>query len=122
MNLFEILIVEDDSVQRYLLCNLLRKHGYTTREARDGQEALDLLEARQVNLIISDWMMPNLDGRQLLTAIRANSRRAGLPFILMSSTHLDPAPLTLADRFITKPYRSAELVALVRELLEPQHA
>ena len=60
--MFQILVVEDDASLRKLMSAALKQHGYVTFLANDGLEALDVLEKTNIDLIISDIMMPNMDG------------------------------------------------------------
>jgi len=68
--MFHILIVEDDKELSELFSTILVKSGYKTSSAKDGVEALDVLDKEYIDLIISDIMMPNMDGFELIQAIR----------------------------------------------------
>ena len=68
--MFKILIAEDDRELRQLFQHVLLKNGYTVKGVSDGQEALDALEKDYYDLIISDIMMPNMDGYELVRSLR----------------------------------------------------
>ena len=68
--MFKILIAEDDRELRQLFQHVLLKNGYTVKGVADGQEALDALEKDYYDLIISDIMMPNMDGYELVRSLR----------------------------------------------------
>ena len=68
--MFRILIVEDDNELRQLFRRVLEKNGYETFEADNGQEALDVLDAQFIDLIVSDIMMPVMDGYELVRSLR----------------------------------------------------
>ena len=68
--MFKILIAEDDLELRQLFRHVLLKNGYTVKGVSDGQEALDALEKDYYDLIISDIMMPNMDGYELFRSLR----------------------------------------------------
>ena len=68
--MFQILVVEDDASLRKLMSAALKQHGYVTFLANDGLEALDILEKTNIDLIISDIMMPNMDGYELTRQLR----------------------------------------------------
>jgi len=68
--MFQILVVEDDASLRKLMSAALKQHGYVTFLANDGLEALDVLEKTNIDLIISDIMMPNMDGYELTRQLR----------------------------------------------------
>src|SRR4051812_29006082 len=66
-----ILVVDDDVNFLDVVCHSLAKLGHSIDRARDGQEALDLLQREQIRLVVTDWAMPRLDGIELCKAIRA---------------------------------------------------
>ena len=68
--MFKILIAEDDLELRQHFLHVLLKNGYTVKGVSDGQEALDALEKDYYDLIISDIMMPNMDGYDLVLSLR----------------------------------------------------
>ena len=68
--MFKILIAEDDRELRQLFQHILLKNGYTVKGVSDGQEALNALEKDYYDLIISDIMMPNMDGYELVRSLR----------------------------------------------------
>lgn len=68
--MFHILVAEDDRELRELFCVVLRDHGYNALPAKDGEEALEILEHEYVDLLISDVMMPRLDGYGLIRSLR----------------------------------------------------
>jgi len=91
-------------------------------EAADGVEALAILEREQVDAIISDILMPNMDGYRLCREVRLNKRLSNLPFIVHSSTYDSPADEKLAmemgvDKYIKKPAPARELAAALAEVL-----
>mgnify|MGYP000386893079 CR=1 FL=1 len=81
--MFHILVVEDDSKLRHLFCTVLRKHGYTCTEAENGQAAIDVLDNTYIDLIISDIMMPVMDGYEATAEIRKVS--ASVPIIAVTA-------------------------------------
>src|SRR5438132_12482821 len=83
----EILIADDNATNRKLLRVLLQSAGYETAEATDGMEALEVLGRENVDLIVSDILMPNMDGYRLCHAVRHSDRFKELPFIVHSSTN-----------------------------------
>jgi CheY-like chemotaxis protein len=75
-----ILVVEDDHLARNLICWFLRKEEYQVTEAADGAQALELLAARRYDLVISDFVMPKLDGLKLVEHLHAVSPRTPVIF------------------------------------------
>lgn len=114
-----ILVAEDDRNANKLICAVLRRAGHDPLPARDGQEALRLLESNHVDMLISDVMMPRLDGMELVRALRD----AGYDLsILMLTVKRDVEDrrggfIAGADDYLTKPADMQELVLRVRALL-----
>src|SRR2546423_1416560 len=103
-----ILIVDDIQTNRKLLSVMLGAEGYETVEAADGVEALHLLEVANIDLIISDILMPNMDGFQLCREVRNSGRHKATPFVFHSSTYTAACDQKVAkelgaDGFLMKP-------------------
>lgn len=100
-----ILVVEDDRNANRLLCAVLRKDGHEALSAADGREALGILDGQHVDLIVSDLMMPNLNGMELIRQLR----EAGwdTPVLILTAREeaevLHAGFLAGADDYLTKP-------------------
>jgi len=110
----KILTVEDDTVARKILVQALNRLGYATVEAKDGTEALQIIEHEPVRVIVSDWLMPGIDGLELCRRIRARMNSEYAYFILLTSRTADQANQLEAieagvDDFLTKPLDLQEL-------------
>ena len=116
-----ILIVEDDSTVRELLKYRLGKH-YEVHTATNGEEALEVVESTLPDLIISDIMMPKMDGFALQSALQADKNTRVIPFIFLTARADEPAreegARTGVDDYITKPFDMEQLLARVERLLE----
>ncbi|HIC90347.1 MAG TPA: response regulator [Anaerolineae bacterium] len=110
-----ILIVDDEPEQVHLLSLFLRRAGFDTDCAYDGQQALAVIQRERPDLVLCDVMMPRLDGLQTLAAIRADPSTQSLPVILISASDDALGQATDADAFIRKPYRGRDLVATVQK-------
>jgi two-component system, sensor histidine kinase and response regulator len=104
----KLLIVDDNATNRKLLRVQLETEGHSVLEAANGTEALRLLGSERVDGVVSDILMPEMDGYRLCLEIRRNPRIEALPLILYTSTYNSPADRKLAqsvgaDAFITKP-------------------
>lgn len=122
-----VLIVDDNGDNLYLMESLLTGHGYQTVSARNGAEALQYLETHAFDLIISDILMPFMDGFQLCRAVRQGDRTRDLPFLFYTATYTsdkdrDFALSLGADRFIVKPADPDELIAIVADILSGREA
>src|SRR2546430_16543916 len=82
----KILTVDDFSTMRRIVRNMLRQLGYSNIiEAEDGSEAFTRLQMEKVDFVISDWNMPNMDGLELLKAIRADQALQAIPVLLVTA-------------------------------------
>jgi CheY-like chemotaxis protein len=118
-----LLIVDDIATNRKLLRVTLEAEGHTTYEAGDGVEALNLLASVTVDAVISDILMPNMDGFRLCHEIRNSERFRALPFIVYTSTYTSPDDMKLAqtvgaDKYLTKPAPAAAILAALREVID----
>ncbi len=116
-----ILVVEDSTTSRDVTSHFLQQGGFRVLEAQDGQDALDILRNRHVDLILTDIMMPNLDGWGLYREIRADKSFNLTPFVFLSV--LDDIEdqikgLTLGvDDYLTKPVTPMQLIARINTAL-----
>ena len=114
-----ILIVEDDVELRQLFARVLEKNGYRVETAEDGAEALKILERGYVDLIISDIMMPVMDGNALVRALRDDGVKTPVLMITAKSTLDDMREgfLSGTDDYMVKPVNVNEMVLRVGALL-----
>jgi two-component system NtrC family sensor kinase len=114
----KILIADDDSVSRRLLQNYLQKWGYEVTPAQDGAEAWRLFENDLFPMVITDWMMPEMDGSGLIRRIRASPRPGYVYAILLTAKSqkedLVEGMEAGADDFLTKPFDRDELRVRLR--------
>ena len=117
--MFKILIAEDDRELRQLFQHVLLKNGYTVKGVADGQEALDALEKDYYDLIISDIMMPNMDGYELVRSLR--DAGDSIPVLMVTAKDafddMRMGFLSGTDDYMVKPIRLEELALRVRALL-----
>jgi PAS domain S-box-containing protein/diguanylate cyclase (GGDEF)-like protein len=114
-----LLIAEDSRTQREVLRTQLLAAGYDVLAAADGEEALDLLRQESVQMLISDVVMPGMDGYELCRLAKAQDRR--LPVVLLTSM-TDPLDVVNglqagADNFLRKPYDFTQLLSRIRMML-----
>ncbi len=120
-----ILVVDDNADMRTYLSRLLRAR-WEVETANDGQTALTCARARPPDLILSDVMMPGLDGFALLRALREDRKTRTVPVILLSARAGEEAVLegldVGADDYLAKPFTTQELIARVRTHLTMAHS
>ena len=121
----EILIVEDSLTQAEQLKYILEQHGYRHSVARNGREALAIIGQRIPTLVISDVMMPEMDGYELCHRIKQDEKLKKIPVILLTSLS-DPTEVVKglesgADSFIFKPYDEQYLLAQIAYILANRH-
>ena len=114
----KVLIAEDDAVSRRLLQNHLEKWGHEVVVARDGGEAWGLFEGGEFFFVVTDWMMPEMDGVELIRRIRGRPDK-GYPFVILLTGRSQMEDLVLgmeagADDFVCKPFDHNELRVRVR--------
>src|ERR1017187_9345573 len=122
-----LLIVDDIATNRKLLRVVLEAEGHTTLEAADGVEALQILAHESVDAVISDILMPNMDGFRLCHEIRKTERLHALPFMVYTSTYTSPEDMKLAqtigaDKYLTKPAPTAAMLGALREVMKKKAA
>ena len=116
-----IVVVEDSMAQALQLQDLLEENGYSVTTARDGRDALALLEKGLPDLVISDVVMPEMDGYELCRIIKEDERWKDLPVILLTrQTEAEDIVRGLesgADSFVTKPYEPKLLISRIEYIL-----
>ncbi len=117
--MFKILVVEDNAELCNLFCRVLAKEGYHTYDAADGIEALDVLENEYIDLIISDIMMPRMDGIELVREIRNANYSLPVLMITAKETFADKQQCFNAgvDDYMVKPIDVNEMILRVKALL-----
>ncbi len=117
-----ILLADDNADMRAYVGRLLEAQGYEVVLAADGQAALELAHERKPHLILTDVMMPRLDGFGLLRAVRTNSALADTPVIMLSARAGEEAKVegldAGADDYLIKPFAARELVARVHSNIQ----
>ncbi len=121
MNSTKILIVEDDSSSRFILRKLLNHKGYTVETAVNGKEAFELFSQKRFDVVIADWLMPEMDGIELTKKIRESFEKQPIIFILTAIAIKEAKVKALnsgADEFIAKPLNSDAIFALLENTIQ----
>jgi two-component system, chemotaxis family, chemotaxis protein CheY len=116
-----ILVVDDFSSMRTHVKEILKQMKFKcVVEARDGLEAVDILETRKIDFIISDWNMPNSDGLTLLRYVRDHPRHKNLPFLMVTAIsekkNVIEAVAAKVSNYIIKPFNAETLEAKIRAI------
>jgi len=118
-----ILVVDDEPYIRYVISRKLQRAGYEVRTACDGVEALQLVAEVGAALVITDLMMPNMDGFELSAACRADPRTREIPIIVLTGSVVTTAQIqrkmeSLSNiSCVRKPFSPRELLRTVKELV-----
>ncbi|MFC2140664.1 ATP-binding protein, partial [Acidobacteriota bacterium] len=118
----KILIVDDQEENLYLLNTLLNGFGYQVVSARNGKEALEKLQVENFQIIISDILMPVMDGFQLCHAVKTDEKFKHIPFVFYTAAYLEKEDEALAqkmgaDKFIRKPIEPDKFVEIINQLM-----
>ena len=116
-----ILIADDEPNQLELMSFNLSNAGYSIIKAKNGKEAIELIENHSPDLIILDWMMPKMSGIDVCRTLRSRSETKQIPIIILSARSEDSDKSlgldTGADDYISKPFSPKELISRVKALL-----
>ena len=118
--MFNVLVVEDDKNLKKLMVTYLKKNNYTTFEARNGIQALDIIDKQYIDLVISDIMMPEMDGYELLNELRIANYEIPIMLITAKSDISDKKQgfILGADDYMVNPIDMEEMVLRVSVLLK----
>lgn len=110
----KILVVDDFHTMRRIVINLLKQLGFSNVvEASDGKEALDKVKEDRIDLVISDWNMPNMTGIDFLKELRADEKYKSLPFIMVTAEgkkeNVIAAVHAGVSNYVVKPFNAATL-------------
>ena len=117
--MFTVLIAEDDLNTRRLTADVLEEHGYNVLTAKDGAEALELLDSKHADLIIADIMMPRLDGYELTSQLRSAGNNIPIIMVTAKEAIADKKKgfLEGTDDYMVKPVDEEELLLRISALL-----
>ncbi len=116
-----VLVVEDEPAQREVLSYNLAAEGFRVCQAENGEDALMLIEEDTPDVIVLDWMMPNLSGIEVCRRLKTRPATRSIPIIMLSARSEEVDKVrgleTGADDYVIKPYSVVELMARVRAQL-----
>ena len=116
-----VLVVEDEAALATLLRYNLEREGYRVFEARDGEEALILADEAKPDLVVLDWMLPELSGIEVCRRMRARGAMRNVPIVMLTARGEETDRIrgldTGADDYIVKPFSMSELLARLRAVM-----
>lgn len=117
----QILVVDDNPDLRAYVASVLQRQGYRIRTAHNGAVAFEIAQTCRLDLIVTDWMMPEVNGLELIQKIRAQAELSSIPVVLLTAKVDDETRIEGveqgADAYLGKPFNDRELLAEVRNLL-----
>tara|TARA_Y100000815_G_scaffold275788_1_gene317678 strand:- start:28300 stop:31998 length:3699 start_codon:yes stop_codon:yes gene_type:complete len=117
----QILVVEDDGYLLDFFVQNLKQEGYTVYRSANGKQAWELLEKHEVDLVLSDVMMPEIDGIQLCEMIKSNPDHSHIPVVLVTAKTNSETEISSihsgADAYIAKPFKWKHVTAIIKNLL-----
>ena len=118
-----LLVVEDEAPQRKLVAQILRGEGYTVEEVESAEEALEVLARKPIDLVLSDWKLPGMDGMKLFERVRVGFPRAAFVLVTAYGTiaHAVEAVRKGADDYLPKPFERQALRLAVERTLRARH-
>jgi two-component system alkaline phosphatase synthesis response regulator PhoP len=124
MNKKKVLIVDDEPNVRQLVSKILSRD-YTVIEARDGEEAINVIRSQKPGIVIMDMMMPRMDGLTACYAIKKDPATKSIPVIMLTAIDQElnkklSTTVMGANKYMTKPFSAQELLETIRQLL-PNH-
>ena len=115
--MYRILVVDDEPDLRYILRRIFERAGHEVIDASEGEAALCAVREAPPDLVVTDMMMPVMDGAELIRRLRADPATARIPVLAATAD----APMAAgADLVVTKPYRSSQILAAAEALLAPK--
>lgn len=118
----KILAIDDSPTMRRIILNTLKRAGYTdVIEATDGKDALAKMKVNTFNLVITDWNMPEMDGKELVTHIRKTDELKGIPVLMITTRSVQDdivdAIKAGVNSYIVKPFTPDTLKEKINEVL-----
>jgi two-component system chemotaxis response regulator CheY len=119
----KVLVVDDFATMRKVIRNLLKQVGFENIvEAEDGVNALRVLKSQKIDLVVSDWNMPNMTGLDLLKAVRADEELKATPFLMVTAEALQDNVIAAVkagvNNYIVKPFTAEVLNEKISKILD----
>ena len=117
-----IVLVDDEPLLRSVLCEYLKFAGYSVIECQDGNEAFERVTSETVDAVVSDVLMPGMDGLGLCGALRATASTSNIPFVFVTARSVDDAMKAemnrIGDGSVFKPFEPQTLLDAIVEAMK----
>jgi len=118
-NRISVLVIDDDKMVEQLLLHALPKNNFELYSAEDGATGLEIVQKKDIDVILLDWIMPGMDGMEVLRKLKLNKKTMHIPvFMLTDKNNRQDIELAISrgiENYITKPFHSSELSELIRK-------
>ena len=125
-NRISVLVIDDDKMVEQLLLHALPKNNFELYSAEDGATGLEILQKKDIDVILLDWIMPGMDGMEVLRKLKLNAKTMHIPvFMLTDKNNRQDIELAISrgiENYITKPFHSSELSELIRNASKKKNA
>lgn len=116
----KLLIVDDDPSMRFMLRLIFERAGYEVLEAEHGREALEQVKESKPAIVVTDLMMPVMDGLGLIRRLRSQPNTSSIPIVVVSANPDGAEAAAAADAAVPKPFLPADLLQTVESLLKAE--
>ncbi len=114
------LVADDDAPIRNMIREILESRGVKVIEARDGLEAIAIFRKEDIDLLVTDFLMPRVDGMQVVRSVRMSGKKGKIPLVLMSAIskgHIIENQAEGPDYYVNKPFKSRKVAKLLEKIL-----
>ena len=125
-NRISVLVIDDDKMVEQLLLHALPENNFELHSAEDGATGLKIAQKKDIDVILLDWIMPGMDGIEVLKRLKLNRKTMHIPVFMLTGKNnkrdIEQAISLGIESYITKPFRSSELPELIRKAAEKNNA
>ncbi len=125
-NRISVLVIDDDKMVEQLLLHALPENNFELHSAEDGATGLEIAQKKDIDVILLDWIMPGMDGMEVLRKLKLNEKTMDIPvFMLTDKNNRQDIELAISrgiENYITKPFHSSELSELIRKAAKKNNA
>ncbi len=117
-----VLVIDDERIIRTLLQSVLRQKCFDVHASEDGPSGLAIAQKEHIDLVLLDWMIPGMDGMEVLSQLKHNEKTKHIPVFMLTSKEqkadIEQAVSRGADNYIAKPFNVSEIDVIIRNKLK----